>query len=135
MAVEAPLKPRNVSWYSWSSAKYWQLSDKLSASADSNRVWSSITRSLNLNSKGLALGPGRGHDHLQGHRGPAWSPVWRAAEVPIHMPLVLFTIVSFFRHRRWAALDIDARSSIQSAQAAAKDANSMVGWGWSWIVE
>lgn len=51
------------------------------------------------------------------------------------MPLVLFTIVSFFRHRRWAALDIDARSSIQSAQAAAKDANSMVGWGWSWIVE
>ena len=60
MAVEAPLKPRNVSWYSWSSAKYWQLSDKLSASADSNRVWSSITRSLNLNSKGLALGLAEG---------------------------------------------------------------------------
>ena len=58
--VEVPLKPRNVTWYSWSSAKYWQLSDKLSASADSNRVWSSITRSLNLNSKGLALGLAEG---------------------------------------------------------------------------
>ena len=61
--------------------------------------------------------------------------------MPIHMPLVLFTIVSFFRHRRWVATegveDVVAmgRSGLQSAQAAAKDANSMVGWGWSWIVE
>ncbi|CAE7705671.1 secG, partial [Symbiodinium pilosum] len=63
-----------ISWYSWSSAKYWQLSDKLEASAGSNRLWGMLTRRLNLNSKGLALGLAEG-------------TILFKCTVPVHMPL------------------------------------------------
>ena len=65
-----------ISWYSWSSAKYWQLSDKLEASAGSNRLWGMLTRRLNLNSKGLALGLAEG-------------TILFKCTVPVHMPLML----------------------------------------------
>jgi len=84
-----------ISWYSWTSAKYWQLSDKLEASAGSNRAWSMLTKWLNLNSKGLALGLAEG-------------TILFKFTVPVHMPLMLFTIVSFFRHRRWVAAETTA---------------------------
>eukprot|EP00490_Sorites_sp_Unknown_P024209 CAMPEP_0114695166 /NCGR_PEP_ID=MMETSP0191-20121206/71060_1 /TAXON_ID=126664 /ORGANISM="Sorites sp." /LENGTH=174 /DNA_ID=CAMNT_0001991085 /DNA_START=232 /DNA_END=756 /DNA_ORIENTATION=+ len=132
-----PMKQRGITWYSWTSAKYWQFSDKLQASADSNRIWGVLTRSLNLNSRGLALGLAEG-------------TILFKFTVPIHMPLMLFTIVSFFRHRHLivetapqeqkvvatlAGAIEDARSNVWSARAAANDANSLVGWGWSWTVE
>lgn len=136
-----PVKHRGITWYSWTSAKYWQLSDKLQASADSNRVWGAFTRSLGLgklNSRGLALGLAEG-------------TILFKFTVPIHMPLMLFTIVSFFRHRHWIVAETspqdqkvaatladaieDARSNVWSTRAAAMDANSLVGWGWTWTVE
>ena len=103
VACEVPVKHRGITWYSWTSAKYWQLSDKLQASADSNRVWGAFTRSLGLgklNSRGLALGL-------------AERTILFKFTVPIHMPLMLFTIVSFFRHRHW----IVAETSPQDQKA------------------
>lgn len=137
-----PPRQRRITWYSWTSAKYWQLSDKLQASADSNGVWSAVTKSLNLNSKGLALGLAEG-------------TILFKFTVPIHMPLMLFSIVSFFRHRHWVVAETssqshsqdqkascsladaieDARTNVRSTQTAAMDANSLVGWGWARTVE
>mmetsp|Transcript_6002 Transcript_6002/g.14117 ORF Transcript_6002/g.14117 Transcript_6002/m.14117 type:complete len:316 (-) Transcript_6002:202-1149(-) len=92
-----------ISWYSWTSARYWQLSDKLAASAGSNRAWSMLTKWLNLNSKGLALGLAEG-------------TILFKFTVPVHMPLMLFTIVSFFRHRRWVAAETTADLEEDSVQ-------------------
>ncbi|CAK9022069.1 Ankyrin repeat [Durusdinium trenchii] len=132
-----PVKPGPVGWYSWSSAKYWRLSDKLSASAGSNRLWSGMTKLLNLNSKGLALGLAEG-------------TILFKFTVPIHMPLMLFAIVRLHR-RAYSAAPVPeasveqagsiaeaidgARSNLQSTRTAAKDASSLVGWGWTWAVE
>mmetsp|Transcript_56593 Transcript_56593/g.106184 ORF Transcript_56593/g.106184 Transcript_56593/m.106184 type:complete len:299 (-) Transcript_56593:270-1166(-) len=136
-----PAKHREpISWYSWTSARYWQLSDKLEASADSSRVWGTLTRQLNLNSKGLALGLAEG-------------TILFKFTVPVHMPLMLLTIVSFFRHRRWVAAETqtleetaeetkaangavaevleEARSTLSFTSEAAKDTNALVGWGWA----
>ena len=93
-----------VSWYSWSSAKYWQLSDKLAASADSSRAWSMLTKFLNLNSKGLALGLAEG-------------TILFKFTIPVHMPLMLFTIVSLFRHRRWVAAETMAAAEDEEIEA------------------
>lgn len=102
---QVPPRQRRITWYSWTSAKYWQLSDKLQASADSNGVWSAVTKSLNLNSKGLALGLAEG-------------TILFKFTVPIHMPLMLFSIVSFFRHRHWVVAETSSQSHSQDQKAA-----------------
>eukprot|EP00437_Effrenium_voratum_P068886 CAMPEP_0181491784 /NCGR_PEP_ID=MMETSP1110-20121109/50328_1 /TAXON_ID=174948 /ORGANISM="Symbiodinium sp., Strain CCMP421" /LENGTH=113 /DNA_ID=CAMNT_0023618963 /DNA_START=1 /DNA_END=342 /DNA_ORIENTATION=+ len=112
--------------------KYWQLSDKLQASAGSSRVWGHLTRTLNLNPRGLALGLAEG-------------TILFKFTVPIHMPLMLFAIVSLFRRNHWVSAQeqargnvadmMDARGGLTSASAAARDVDSLVGWGWTWTVE
>lgn len=132
-----------VSWYSWSSAKYWQFSDKLEAAAGSNWYWGTLTKLLNLNPKGLALGLAEG-------------TILFKFTVPLHMPLMLFVIVQGFRTRRYAAAETadqlqssdtteaedetasyvsealveldEASSTVKLLIAASRDANRLVGW-------
>lgn len=135
-----------VSWYSWSSAKYWQFSDKLEAAAASNWYWGALTRRLNLNPKGLALGLAEG-------------TILFKFTVPLHMPLMLFLIVQGFQTRHYAAAETaqpqlpvtreeaeeeclhpascvsealseldEASSTVKLLIAASHDANRLVGW-------
>lgn len=131
-----------VSWYSWSSAKYWQFSDKLEAAAGSNWYWGALTKLLNLNPKGLALGLAEG-------------TILFKFTVPLHMPLMLFLIVQGFQTRRYAAAETaqlqspatteaedetasyvsealaeldEASSTVKLLIAASRDANRLVGW-------
>eukprot|EP00440_Ansanella_granifera_P049292 gb/GFBE01053406.1/.p1 GENE.gb/GFBE01053406.1/~~gb/GFBE01053406.1/.p1 ORF type:complete len:352 (+),score=56.53 gb/GFBE01053406.1/:1-1056(+) len=138
-----------TTWYSWSSSKYWQLSDKLEAAAGSSWYWSALTKSLNLNPKGMALGLAEG-------------TILFKFTVPLHMPLMLFTIVQVFRQRHWAAAETspppvveenpaeaesdqahdgyvmealaeldEAKSHLKLLTGAAHDANQLVGWLYS----
>ena len=116
---EVPVKQRGITWYSWSSAKYWQFSDKLQASADSNRVWGAFTRSLGLgrlNSRGLALGLAEG-------------TILFKFTVPIHMPLMLFSIVSFFRHRHIVVAETSSSSEKKAGEAMEVQTMPKLPWG------
>lgn len=80
---------QKIGWYAWSSAKYWQLSDKLEHAASESRVWQALTRNLKLEPKGLALGFAEG-------------TILFKCILPLYMPLTLLLIVQVFklRHQR-----------------------------------
>ncbi|CAE8614793.1 unnamed protein product, partial [Polarella glacialis] len=78
-----------IGWFAWTSARYWQLSDKLEAAAGSNRAWTYLTSRLKIDPKGSALGLAEG-------------TILFKCTFPLHMPLMLLLIVQAFKQRRFA---------------------------------
>jgi len=78
------------SWYAWVSARYWQLSDKLEAVANSNRVWRAVSSNLHIDPRGLALGFAEG-------------TIMYKFTFLIHAPLELWLITQFFKRQRQLA--------------------------------
>lgn len=77
-------------WYAWTSARYWQLSDKLEKAAASSLLWRSICSAFHISPRVLALGFAEG-------------TILNKLLFPLYAPLQLWLIVQLFRHRRHAA--------------------------------
>mmetsp|Transcript_38600 Transcript_38600/g.86933 ORF Transcript_38600/g.86933 Transcript_38600/m.86933 type:complete len:297 (+) Transcript_38600:131-1021(+) len=77
-------------WYAWTSARYWQLSDKLESAASSSRVWRALSSQLRVDPKGLAMGIAEG-------------TILYKVTFLLHAPLELLFIVQLFRRYRGAA--------------------------------
>lgn len=83
--------PQNIvtqqaTWHAWTSARYWQLSDKLEKAAAKNIIWTSVSTTFKLDPKGLA-------------RGLAEGTILYKFTFPLHAPLLLWITVTFFRQR------------------------------------
>eukprot|EP00928_Gymnodinium_smaydae_P018720 TRINITY_DN17137_c0_g1_i1.p1 TRINITY_DN17137_c0_g1~~TRINITY_DN17137_c0_g1_i1.p1 ORF type:complete len:134 (-),score=13.80 TRINITY_DN17137_c0_g1_i1:64-465(-) len=84
---EEVLKRRWAGWYTWSSDKYWYLSDKLQAATQRSHTWSVIIRFFGGNPNRVALGIAEGTILCK-----LTFPVWG--------PLELWLILNRFKHRR-----------------------------------
>lgn len=86
--------PKSVplTWYAWSSAKYWQLSDKLADAAGSSWAGRFLSQRFSLDPKGLALGLAEG-------------TILFKFTIPLHTPLMLLTLIHFFKQKRYVAAE------------------------------
>lgn len=111
----AHAKSVRLTWYAWASAKYWQLSDKLADAAGSSWAGRFLSQRFSLDPKGLALGLAEG-------------TILFKFTIPLHTPLMLLTVIHFFKQRRYVAaetligesLDASAMTSTSPRQVQQK---------------
>jgi len=108
-AREEELGRRWAGWYTWAAEKYWYMSDKLQASAESNRFWRGAIERAGGDPKAVALGVAEG-------------TILCKVTFPLWGPLELLLIVKAFQLRRRA---LQAGDSLLPDEAA-KEADEEV---------
>eukprot|EP00435_Cladocopium_sp_Y103_P069058 s512_g32.t1 len=96
-AIETPpaqsARTRWGGWYGWAAEHYWQLSDKMQASLDKNRIWQVLASKTGMKPGQLVLGVAEGM-------------ILCKLSFPIWGPLELWIIMNVLRRRRRSSTDL-----------------------------
>mmetsp|Transcript_161359 Transcript_161359/g.286096 ORF Transcript_161359/g.286096 Transcript_161359/m.286096 type:complete len:335 (-) Transcript_161359:116-1120(-) len=104
MNRHAHFRVATKSWYSWISARYWRLADKLETAAANNMTWRTLSINLGLAPKGFAVGIAEG-------------TILYKVTFPLTAPVTLCVIMQFFKRRHRVVL-ADTASQDGDASAA-----------------